>query len=798
MKHLVLAVRSLSRTPLATMAAVLTLALAIGANTAIFSVVYGVLMRPLPFSDPSALVQFTSRVQPDGRRTGFGAPEVPDWTERLGRTASIAGYGVSPFTISGEGDAEALRGAVVSDGFFHLFALNFSVGRPLMPEDNDTPVVVLSDAVWQRRFGGRADVVGQRVTLNSRPYTVVGVAPKGFRFPADDLDLWTPLGFATSVAPPQWKMRGYRAFSLIGRLKPGVTLAQAKDDAQSTARWLAEIYPRFSKDVAVDVEPLRERISAPARPALLMLLAAAGVVLLIGCANLASLALVRSTGRTREIAIRAALGANRWQLLRQFLTESAVLSALGGTVGLLLAGWVTAGIVRLAPAGIPRLTDVRTDLPVLIFTLLVAVAVTLLCGTLPGLLSSRVHSDALRESRPVARPGTRRTHRVLVIAEIALSVVLLIGAMLLARSLAALTHTDIGVRADRVLTMKLNLATTSGTSTAQQTVSLGGLLEAVGSVPGIRSVAITSSLPPHVSQMHTTLTTPALESAGQQEVAVEVVAASADLFSTLGVPVLRGRAIGAGDTADGPRTLVLSETAARRLFPGVDPVGHRLAVGSHDAQRADPEVVGVVGDVKYSGLDAAPDGAVYLPYSQRAFQIMYLVVSTPGEPAAMGASARRAIASAYPLIAVSDIRSLNDLSTDASAQPRFRTLLLIALAGLALLMAAVGLYGVIAHAVANRTAEIGIRMALGAGRGDIVRLVMQEGVSLTAIGLTLGLVAALLVSRTLSVFLFGVGPSDPFSLWTSVAFVGMFGFVAALIPAVSATRVDPLIAVHTP
>jgi hypothetical protein len=298
--------------------------------------------------------------------------------------------------------------------------------------------------------------------------------------------------------------------------------------------------------------------------------------------------------------------------------------------------------------------------------------------------------------------------------------------------------------------------------------------------------------------MHTTLTTPALESAGQQEVSVEVVAASADLFSTLGVPVLRGRAMSASDTVDGPRTLVLSETAARRLFPGVDPVGQRLAVGSHDALRADPEVVGVVGDVKYSGLDAAPDGAVYLPYSQRAFQIMYLVVSTPGEPAAMAASVRRAIAGADPLIAVSDIRSLNDLSTDATAQPLFRTLLLFGLAGLALLMSAVGLYGVIAHAVANRTAEIGIRMALGAGRADIVLLVMREGVSLTAIGLGLGLVAALLVSRTLSVFLFGVGPNDPVSLWTSAGFVGVFGFIAALIPAVSATRVDPLTAVHAP
>ena len=347
MTHFALAARSLIRTPLTTLASVVTLALAIGANTAIFSAVYGVLIRPLPFVDPSTLVQFTSVTQPNARRTGFAAPELPEWTERLQRSAAVALYSVSPFTVTGDGDAETVRGAVVSGGFFDLFALNFVVGRPLVSHDNDAAVVVLSEGIWQRRFGSRADIVGRQVTFNTRPYTVVGIAPRGFRFPADDVELWTPLGFATSVAPPQWKMRGYRAFSMLGRLKPGVTIGQAESDAASTARWLADTYPRFSKDVTVMLEPLRERISASVRPALLMLLAAAGAVLLIGCANLASLALVRATARTREIAIRAALGANRWQLLRQFLAESAVLSGVGGVAGIVLAGWVSAGIVSL-------------------------------------------------------------------------------------------------------------------------------------------------------------------------------------------------------------------------------------------------------------------------------------------------------------------------------------------------------------------------------------------------------------------------------------------------------------------
>jgi putative ABC transport system permease protein len=342
--------------------------------------------------------------------------------------------------------------------------------------------------------------------------------------------------------------------------------------------------------------------------------------------------------------------------------------------------------------------------------------------------------------------------------------------------------------------MNVNLAVTSPGDASQQTALIGRLLDTVRTVNGVRSAAITSSLPPHVSQMHTTTTTPARQSAGQPEVAVEIVAGSADLFSTLGVPLLRGRPITASDTADSPRTLVLSATAATRLFPGQDAIGQRLAVGSRDPQRAEPEIVGVVGDVRYSGLDAAPDGAVYLPYTQRSFQVMYLVVATSGEPTAIATPIRRAIAVAEPLIAVSDMRTLAALSAEAAAQPRFRTLLLVALAGLALVMAAVGLYGVIAHAVANRTAEIGIRMALGAGRRDVLGMVMREGAVLTGAGLALGLVGAVALNRTLSTFLYGIGASDPVSLSAAVAFVAMVGFIASAIPAVKATQVDPLVA----
>jgi putative ABC transport system permease protein len=790
------AARVVWRTPLTTLASVLTLALATGATTAIFSVVYGVLARRLPFADPGALVQFTAMDSADRRPTNFSLPEFADWQARTQVFTGLAMFAMNPFTMSGDGDATAIRGAVVSDRFFDVLGVPFAIGRPLQPGDDRTPVAVVSHGLWRRQLGARGDVVGSRVTLNGQPYTIVGVAPPALRFPADDVDAWIPVGFAASVGPSQWKMRGFRAFSMVGRLKPGTTIAQARDDASGTAAWLAQAFPRFSDRMGVEIVPLRAHLTARVRPALLMLFAAAGVVLMIACANLASLALVRTIGRAREIALRTAVGASRLRLFGQFLAESAVLGAMGAAAGLLCAYGVITLLIRMAPAELPRVTEIRLDLPVLMFALALTTCVTGLCAAVPALMASRVSMGALRESKPVSRRGTRRLHRALVAVEIGLSVVLLTGALLLTRSLSALTRNDLGVRDARVLTLKLNLVSTDGSDPAQRSVQIGRLLEAIGTIGGVRSVGATSSLPPHVSQMHTSLSAAKGQGTAPPPVSVEIVSASPSLFATLGVPLTKGRGIEASDGADTRRVLVLSETAARRLFPNGDPLAQRVPVGPADPRFGDPEVVGVVGDVRYSGLDAPPDGAVYVPYTQLSFRVMYLAVGTYAAPMSVASPVRQAIASADPLLAVSDLRTLDGLVSDATAQPRFRTLLLASLSGLAVLLAGVGLYGVIAYTVTSRSAEIGIRMALGAARGDVLRMVLQEGVLLVVTGVALGVTAAMALTPLASRFLYGVGATDPISFLGATMLVAVMGCLASVVPAVRATRVDPMVALR--
>lgn len=792
-----IAIRALWKTPVVTLASILTLALAIGANTAIFSVVYGVLARPLPFTSPATLVQFSAIGDGNGRRLNFSAPELADWQEQLAGGATIAQFATSQFTMMGRGDAEAIRGAVVSERFFTLLDAPFTVGRPLQPQDDRTPRVVLSDALWRRRFGARPDAVGGTVTLDGRPYEIVGVAPVGFRFPSAAIDVWTPLGFATSVAPPQWKMRGYRAFTMFGRLKPGVTLARVRDDASTTARSLAGRYPRFSGGVAVQVEDLQKQLTAPVRPALLMLFGAAGLVLLVACGNLASLSLVSIANRGHEIAVRSAIGASRVHLLAQFLTESALLSIAGTIAGLVLADRLVALLLRLGPSNMPRLADVTIDLPVLAFTIAMTAIVTMICGTLPAAVATRPAVEALKESRPVSPPRIRRIQRGLVTAEVALAVILLVGGALFARSFAALLRVDTGVRAANLVTFTLNLGASVSANTAEESATVDRLLDAVRAVSGVRTAAMTSSLPPHVSQMHTTVSTPALKSAGQPDASVEIVAASQGLFEALAVPMIQGRAFDSRDVEAGRRTIVLSEHAARRLFPSADAVGRRLAIGPSDPRLGDPEIVGVVADIRYAGLDAAPDGAVYVPYSQRMFRVIYLAAAIDGPAQSAIGSIRRTLAATAPSVAVSDVRTLDDLVADATAQPRFRTFSLVALAALALSMAAVGLYGVVAFSVLTRTAEIGVRMALGATRGAIVRMFMRDAGGLVIAGVCLGMAGSLMLTRVVATSLYGVKPTDPVSLAAAVIVAAVVAFIASVVPASRASRVDPLNALRT-
>ncbi len=783
--------RTLRRTPALTLTAVLTLGLGIGASTAVFSVVYGVLIRPLALRDPETLVSLNTVDGSDSKPANFSLTEFADW-ERQARTFDdLAIFGVLPYALFDRGEAQMLEGAAVSPHFFSLVGGAPELGRTLRPDDDRLPVVVLSHRLWERRFSSDPTIVGRPILLDGRPYTVLGVERARFAFPAEDVDFWTPIGFAGGTAPPQWKMRGFRAFSMIGRLKPGIDLAQAREDAAAVARELAVTYPRFNANTGAAVTPLRERLTGSIRPALTMLGGAVFFVLLVSCGNLASLALTRNASRAQEVAIRSALGASRARLLGLFAGESAILAIAGALVGVLLARLAVAAFDRFHPADMPRMSEIRIDGVVLAFALAVAVTTTLLFGTLPAWRAARgANMAALRESRNPSRASTRRSHAVLIVVEIALAVVLLIGGSLLARSLAALVGSGFGVRDHNVVTLKLNLSAHGFTEPVEQAAYFARLLPAVAGVAGVQSAGVLSSLPPNVSQMHTSVAVADPVTGRTHEATVEIVAASEDSFTALGVPLVNGRRFASTD-GRGRRVVILSAEAARRLFPDREPIGSHIALGPSDSGAPDPEVIGVVGDVKYSGLDAAPNGAIYLPLMQRPFRVVYLVVRSIGDPITVIGAVRKTVTAVDGTVAVSDVRSLDAVVSDAAAQPRFRTTLLLALAGLAVVLAAVGLYGVMAHAAGERSAEFGVRMALGATPSDLLLLVARQGLTLTACGAILGVAAALALRRVLSAFLYGVGTTDPLSFAFATAFVLLVAAVATLGPARRAARADP-------
>jgi predicted permease len=794
------AARTLARTPALTIASLVTLALGIGANTALFTVVYGVLLRPLPFADPDRLVQLNAtRQSRGGAPMDFSLPEFQDWQARTRSFDGLALFGFNQYSLATEAGAEALRGAVVSSRFFHVLGAGVILGRALAPDDDRVPSVVISHRLWTRRFQADAGAIGKSVVLNGQAYTVVGVTGAAFTFPAPDVDLWVPAEFSATLAPPQWRMRGFRAFAIVARLEPGVGLPQARADVADVARGLAQAYPRFNQDTAATVVPLRDRMTERVRPALLMLFGAVSLVLLVACANVAGLALARTAGRAREVATRRALGATRADLVRQFLTESAVLAFAGAAAGLLVAIAAVGLLRQMGPAGIPRLDAIRVDGAALAFCATLALGSIVLFGTVPALhLSRGTPIEALRDGRsPTMRPG-RRAHAWLVIAEVAISVTLIVGAALLTRSLGAMMREDIGVENRGVLTLKLNLSSPAFADPARQTAFLDRLVLALAALPGAQSIGLTSHLPPNVSQMHTTVSATNEVTGRQEDYGVEIVAASEQLFHTFGVPLLAGRLLSTSDTADAPRVVVLGASTARRLFKDANAIGRTVSVGPRDpsGRNRDPIVVGVVGDVRYSGFDAAPDGAIYMPYAQRPFRVMYLVVRPTGDPSAVAADVRRAVAALDAGLAVSDVRRLDAIVAEAVAGPRFRTILLGLMAALAIVLASAGIYGVLSYGVSQRTAEIGVRMALGAEPSSVRRMVMRQGLALWGAGICVGLGGAYLLARALDSLLYGISRVDAPSFLAGPACLLAATLAASYVPARRATRVDPLVALR--
>jgi predicted permease len=787
------AARSLAAAPGFTLLAVLTLALGIGANTAIFTVVYGVLQRPLPYQDAERLVL----VQRDQQVTGARAPmpvmfytpaDIAAWQQAMPSVfEATAFYAPEIAALAAPEGAEVLDTAVVSRTFFRTIAGPIAAGRPLVEADDLSSAVVISERLARRLFGQGAKAVGQPITLSSRPYLIAGVAGRAFQFPAARTDVWMPYGHARSL---NTRCCGLR---LIARLRQGVTADRAGEEAAAFARTAAADGQALPGTVRVRVVGLRDQIVGGVRPALLVLFAAAGLVLFAACVNVANLVLSRLAANSRDAAIRRALGATRGRLAAERLTENLLLAGAGAAAGVGLATIVVRLLVNFGASGLPRLEDVRVDADVLLFSIAVAGAAALFTGLVPALRSPNP-ADTLRAAATgTATParGGRRVRGALCIAELAVSLVLLVGVGLLGRSLIRLLETDLGVTTDRVATASMNLAFGGRPPDEQVLDRVGRVLERVAALPGVQAAGVGTSLPPNSSRIRLTL-----RRAGENvDYQAAGVAVTPGYFEALGLRLVKGRLFTDADGLNQPPVMIMSADTARRFFGDGDPIGRTMslpALRNGMNRREEMTLVGVVANVRYSGLAAEPDDAVYRPFAQQPWVAPFLVARTARQPDSLLPALRREIAQVDRSIVVSDVKPLAALVSESTAQPRFRTVLLAGIAGLAILVAAAGLVGVVGQSVTQRTREIGIRLALGARSGEIRSMVLREGFWMGAAGIAIGVPAAIAAARTLSGLLHGIAPTDPWSFALAAAGLMIVSLAAAYAPAARAARVDPL------
>ncbi len=798
--------RMLWKSPGFTLVAILTVALSIGANTALFSVVNAVLLRPLPFAQPAALVNlWGTDPQADSTRDSVSFLTFADWREQHHVFTSVAAYSNTFATLTGHDAPEALDGLLASPELFQTLAVQPVAGRAYTPQDaqtGDAAVVVISYELWQRRFGGRPDIAGQPITLDGRPRAILGVLPAHFTFPLDagsTKDFWQPLD-PNEVMNTK---RGVGYLNVIARLKPGVTIQQAQSEMDNIARRLAAQYPEHNAGHGVHLISTYEETVGNVRPALLMLLGAVGFVLLIACANVANLLLARATRRQREFAVRTALGASRWRVVRQLLTESLLLSFMGGTLGLLLALWGVDALAGALPEDVPRVRDIALDGRVLLFTLVVAVVTGLVFGLAPALAASRLDvNEALKESGRGTGGGWQRNRlrSFLVVAEIALSLVLLVGAGLLLKSFVRLRAINPGFDPDGVLTLSVALPQAKYATPAAQAGFFQQFLTRTAAAPGVEASAGVFPLPfsGDNARANFEIEGQPAASAGETPNALSCII-TPDYLRALHIPLRNGRAFTERDTASAPRVVLINETFARRFFAGTDPIGRRLTVASFAdlAKPATCEIVGIVGDVKHNGLDDEAEAECYLPYQQATLSFMSLIVrSKNGNPTALVAGAREAVAQLDKDLPITDIKPMTAWLAASVAPRRFNLLLLGAFGLLALCLATVGIYGVMSYAVAQRTHELGIRLALGAQPRDVLRLVVGQGLMLTLLGVAAGLLGALALTRVLASLLFSVTATDPLVFAGMALLLMLVALGACYLPARRATKVDPLIALR--
>jgi putative ABC transport system permease protein len=789
--------RLLVRAPGFAAIAIAALAIGIGANTAIFSVVNTLLIQPLPYHDADRLAIVWEHNIPRDKKNNVVAPaNFLHWREMNQGFADLAAVSSTfDVTLTGAGDPEEVPTQLVTAEVFPILGVRPAIGRGFTPEEirPGSRVVMISDRLWKRRFSGDPGILERPIVSGGTPYTVIGVMPPGFSFLDRNVDVWQPFGFTAQTRTP----RG-RSIQVIGRLKPDVTFARAQEDMTRVASELTRRFPDFNTGWTARVVPLRDQLTGDVRPALLVLAGAVTFVLLIACANVANLLLARATARQRELAVRAALGAARGRLIRQLLAESLVLSVAGGITGLLLAWWALNFLRAVVAERLPiqRLEMVGIDGWVLVFTLGASVFCGLVFGVVPALTAAGPSlNDALKEG---GRTGSvsrgNRTRSAFVIVEIALALVLLVGAGLLMRSFKLLLDVDPGFDPARTVTMRLSLPSSRYGGDGQRAQFFDRFFQQVDALPGVQASGSISWLPLAGGGAATSM-----EIVGQpkppkgQEPVADVRVISHEYLKAMGVPLLKGRLFNEQDAADAKGRVVINDTMARRHWPGQDPIGKRVRIAWDDLE---DEVIGVVGDVKHAGLHGEIRAMTYWPFQRSPYGTMTIAVRTAGEATSVVNAIAGVVRQMDPDLVFANVRTMEEVVARSVAERRLTMLLLTVFAGAALLLAAVGIYGVIAYSVTQRTQEIGIRMALGAQRGDVLRMIVGQAMALTLTGILIGGVGALLLTRLMTGLLFNVEPGDPLTFLAVAVVLGIVAACASYVPGRRATRVDPVIALR--
>jgi putative ABC transport system permease protein len=790
------AFRMLLRNPGVALIAVIALALGIGANTAIFSVVNSVLLRSLPYSDPDRLMMVKENKFPQFPEFSISPGNFLDWQKQNTSFETLAAVNSTSFNlVTNDAEPERLRGARVTAGLFEMLGVRPIQGRTFTDEE-DQPghenVAIISEGLWKRRFGNDPNVVGQSVTLSAVSYTIIGVTPSSFPFPDRETDLWTPMAFTARQA----QMHGSHFLTVVGRLKQGVSISEADAELKTIAARLAEQYPGSNAGWSTSITPLQDYQIRDVKSGLIFLLGSVALVLLIACANVANLLLARATVRQKEIAIRTALGASRGRVARQLLTESILLAFIGGTVGLALAWWGMGSLLSLAPDDLQQVKNVALDLRVLAFTLAVTVFTGIVFGVVPAIQASNPNlNETLKEGGRGTTGGHHRVRSSLVIVEVALALVLLVCSGLLIRSFVSLNKVSPGFNSRNALTVNIALPGRKYQNPDQYSAFFTQLLEKLAVLPGVTDVGATQSLPVQGDYLVGFKIQGRPAAAPGEDKSTNYYAVTPGYFKSMGIPLIRGRLFTEQDNGNGRKVAIINETMAKTYFADEDPIGRSiyLSQGPADSFR---EIVGIVGDVKQYGLSEPSTLQTYEPYLQMPFSGMTIVVRTQVRPESLSDAIRREVLAVDKEQPISRIRTLEQIISSSVQQQRFLMFLLSIFAGVAMILAAVGLYGVMSYTVTQRTHEIGIRIALGASNGNVLRLVVGHGMILALTGVAIGLAGSFAVTRLMSTLLFGISTTDAITFGAIPLLLAGVALVSCLAPAYRAIRVDPMVALR--